>query len=359
MAKEPEKRYESVRQLLEDIEQLYVEESSDTSDIRQPPTSWLAEPGDGTSPVAAIYEEEVDHGMQADMRLRREDLDDFEKQIRRHRSIRIVAIPLLLAAGAGAAAYYFFLRPEQPNKGEIEPNNELAEASLIAPGSDVKGFIGKRVNTTTPDRDFYRLTEAPDARGSDVVSVTATAPPNVNISLDLYSASGSLLRHVDEAGVGGTETLRRWRAKSAVVVSVGGVPADQAGVLPTENVSDAYALRVILAPTDERLESEPNDSRADATMITPGTPLTAHLDTRDDVDVFRIAGEGGSYNFLISGGPSTPFEWRVGEAGEWRTDLKGTVALEAGQTIALRHKPGGAPDMSVEAPYTIDLRRAP
>ncbi len=360
MAKAPEDRYNKIRELLEDIEQLYVEYCSDTSDIRQPPTSWLAEPGDGTTPVAAIFEEEVDHGMQAEMRLRREDLDDFEKQIRRHRSVRLIGIPLLLVAGIAVAAYFVLLRPEAAHTVEQEPNNELASATLIQTGTEVTGHIGKRESKTIPDRDFFRLQSKPQANGSEVVSVSATAPPNVDISIDLYHINGTLLRHVDEGRVGEAETLRRWRVKSAVIISIAGVPAKDPGILPTENVSDPYTLSVQLSPTDDRLESEPNDSRADANTLVPGTPVTGYLDTAEDVDVYRVTAGPGSYNFLISGGPNVPFEWRLDEEEKWRSALKGTVELSAASSFSIRHKAGSEKQSegTNEAPYTIDVRRA-
>ena len=81
---------------------------------------------------------------------------------------------------------------------------------------------------------------------------------------------------------------------------------------PTENVSDPYTLSVQLAPVDDRLESEPNDSRADANALTPGTPITGYLDTQEDTDVYIITASAGSYNFLISGGPDVPFELAIG-----------------------------------------------
>jgi len=360
MAKNPEDRYDKVRALLEDIEQLYVEESSDTSDIRQPPTSWLAEPGDGTKPVAALFEEEVDHGMQAEMRLRREDLDDFEKQIRRNRSVRLIGIPLLLLGAVAAAVYFVILRPEPPQTKELEPNNELAAATLIKSGTEVTGYIGKRESKSIPDRDFFRLQAKPNADGTEVASITALAPPNVDISIDLYTTNGKLVRHVDEGGVGEGETLRRWRVNSAVVVSVAGVPPNDPSILPTENVSDPYTLSVQLAPVDDRLESEPNDSRADANALTPGTPITGYLDTQEDTDVYIITASAGSYNFLISGGPDVPFEWRLDAEESWRSSLKGTIELSASSSLSIRLKDGGEkPDQATESPYTIDLRSAP
>ena len=125
--------------------------------------------------------------MQAEMRLRREDLDDFEKQIRRNRSVRLIGIPLLLLGAVAAAVYFVILRPEPPQTKELEPNNELAAATLIKSGTEVTGYIGKRESKSIPDRDFFRLQAKPNADGTEVASITALAPPNVDISIDLYT----------------------------------------------------------------------------------------------------------------------------------------------------------------------------
>ncbi len=358
MAKEPVDRYQSVRSLLEDIEQLFVETSSDTSDLRRPPTSWLAEPNDGTVPVAALFEQEVDHGIQAEMRLRREDLDNFETQLRRKRLRRVILLPLLLLGAMAGVLYWAMLRPPPIHTQEQEPNNDLASATRIAPGTEVHGYIGKRESKTQPDRDFYELSVAPNADGSEVVSVTATPPPNLDISIDLYNTSGKLMRHVNTAGVGETEHLRRWRTSSGVVVSVAGVLDLRPGVLPTENVSDTYTLTVQVAPTDDRLESEPNDSRADANVLTLATPLSGFLDEGDDVDVYRITAQAGRHTLLISGAPNLAVEWRLGDEQSWRDELKATISLEASSVISIRERLGK--ERIGEAPsYTIDVRPAP
>lgn len=360
MAKRPSDRYATVRELLEDIEQLYTTLASNTSDISQPPTSWLASPDGRTAPVSAMLEDEVDHGIDADMRLRREDLDDFEKQLRRNRSVRLVAIPLLLLGALATAAYFLFLRAEQVFEAEVEPNNELNKATLVAANSEITGHIGKRMSKVAPDRDFYRFDTPPDAHNGQVVSVSATAPANIDISIDVYDMSGKLMKHSDEVGIGETEHLRRWRSNRAVAVSVSGVFADGSGPLPVENVSDAYNLSVVFAPVDARLESEPNDSRTDANPLSPGTPVTGYLDHKGDMDVYRVDAAEGEYKLLISGGPDAPFAWRLDDESTWRTDLRASITLKTGSAIAIRRNPGEsdeAPLQSPDSPYTIDLSK--
>jgi hypothetical protein len=94
-----------------------------------------------------------------------------------------------------------------------------------------------------------------------------------------------------------------------------------------------------------------------------GTPVTAHLDHPGDVDVFQIASPTGRYRVLISGGPDAPFEWRVSDEAEWRHELKATVELEEGSHISLRRSPSESAASKElpgsDAPYTIDLSRAP
>ncbi len=357
MSKKPSDRYPTIRALLEDIEQLFTSlYVTASSAVQRPPTSWLNSPDGGTAPVAAMLEIEVDHGMDANMRLRREDLDVFEKQLRRNRSVRLIVIPLLALLALAAVAYMVFLRPEVVNTAEVEPNNVIDKATLVAANSEISGYIGKRIDKAQPDVDFYRFTSRPE---NEVVSLSVKSPPNVDMRLDLFDISGKLIKDTNEAGVGGQENLRRWRTNRAIAVSVSGVFTEGSGPLPVENVSDRYTLSVVYAPQDARLESEPNDSRTDANTLTPGTPVTGHLDHKEDTDVFRVDAPAGDFKFLISGGPDVPFEWRVGDESSWRRNLQGKLTLPANSVISIRRSPSeskeSGPLQSPDSPYTIDL----
>ncbi len=356
MRKKPDDRYDSVRDLLLDIEALYLEGASaaSSSDSRHPPSEWLASPQGDAAPVAALLEDEIDHGIDAQLRLRREDLDDFESKIKRAKWIRLIAVPAFLLAAGAAIAYWFLLRPPVPHIAEIEPNNDFSAATYVYAGSEIEGFIGKRISPSEPDKDFFRFDVEASEKNSEVVSIALTCPPNINISLDLYDQNGALLKHSDEAGIGKAETLRRWQVKGPVVVAISGVSAP--GQYPVENVSDPYQLRVIFSPSDKRLESEPNDSRADSNLFVLGTPISGHLDHREDQDVYQVSSAEQPYTLLISGTEPLPIQWRVEREEEWHSELSAQVTLKKGETITLRAEPGT--DIK-NIPYTLDLSPLP
>ncbi|MBL4635601.1 MAG: protein kinase [Kofleriaceae bacterium] len=352
LAKNPDDRYPSVRELLQDIENLYMDlqTGSSTSDVRQPPTEWLATATGKNAPVAALLEDELDHGMDVQMRLRRGDLDDFESKLKRNRLVRLIFIPMLVLGMLGGASYFLLFRPEKPHTVEVNPNNELGQATLIAGNTEVSGYIGARVSKTKADQDFFRFNSPVNRDGSEVVSVKVTAPPNIDISIDLYDTSGTLLNHSDEAGVGENESLRRWRINGPIVVAVSGVR--DGNDFPTENVSDPYVLKVMFLPADTRLESEPNDSRADANSLSPGSPLSGYLDRKNDKDVYRLFEAEGEYRLLISGSDELPVEWRL-DVGEWKSSLTTELTLDKSSTITIRRSP--LDESGQDIAYTIDV----
>jgi serine/threonine-protein kinase len=356
MAKAPTDRYTNIRELLEDIEQLYTSLFVSSSAIQRPPTQWLASPDGELAPVAAMLEIQVDHGIEANLRLRREDFDVFEKKLRRTRVARLIFIPTFLLAMIAAAAYFVFLRAVPVYKAEREPNNTLDTATLVAANSEVTGHIGKRVSKSEPDVDFYRFTTKPE---EEVVTLSVDAPANIDIRLNLYDMSGKLIKDTNEFGTGKEEQLRRWRSSRAVAVSVAGVFTEGSGLTPVENVSDRYTLSVVFAPHDSRLESEPNDSRTDANTIAPNTPITGYLDHREDTDVYRVDAAAGEYKLLVSGGPDVPFEWRLNDEASWRGDLQATITITTGSVISIRRKGGAGLSTgelkSPDTPYTIDI----
>ena len=357
LAKKPEDRYESVHQLLGVIEEAYSEHADASSAIRSLPTALLRPSGSGAPVVAAeIMARDVDYGIEQSKRLQRSDLESFERQMRRRRRFRVLIIPLLLAAAGAGAVWFFFLRPESAHTAEVEPNNTLASMTLIEPGTEVTGTLGKRIDANTADKDLFRLTEVPARDGTTTITAHVTALPNMDVVLRLHDHNGKLIAEVDEGGVGAGEWLRRHRLAAPPAILV--TEADTEG-LPTENVSDSYKLTVKLTPADSRLESEPNDTEIDANPLSPGSPVTGYLDHRGDTDVYRIEGEAGRYALLLSGGPQVPFAWRK-TGGDWTSSARETLQLESGSYIEIRRDDGSKREKLGDQgdPYTLDLSPA-
>jgi hypothetical protein len=255
---------------------------------------------------------ELEYDIDSDRRLRRADLDAYERSLHRRRWTAVVSLPLGLAAALGGIYYYMSWRAQQPQSVEQEHNDDLGHATLIGSGAPVTGWIGQRINRNRSDRDFYRLREAPDPTGGDRVMVEVSGLPNIDIGLYLYEVDGRLVAQVDEGGVGAGESLRWYRVRGPVVLMVSEVRRPDA--LPMENVSDAYRLTASLVrgPAVRDAEAEPNDAPGDAAPIAAGARVRGHLDRRDDVDLYRYDGPAGRYRVRVGGAGDVPVAWRHG-----------------------------------------------
>jgi hypothetical protein len=107
---------------------------------------------------------------------------------------------------------------EPPLEGaEREPNDVIAKATPIAPGTSVSGFLWPG------DVDVYCLPRG-GAPGRYAFSVDGV--DGVDLKLDLLDAAGQSTRHVDEQAVGGAERLEPVGEGSCVKVT--GRPRDAA-----------------------------------------------------------------------------------------------------------------------------------
>jgi hypothetical protein len=163
-----------------------------------------------------------------------------------------------------------------------------------------------------------------------VVSVVVTAPPNIDININVSDANGAHQIAADEGGLGEPEVLHRRAVEGPVVVTVAQTMGkDQK--FPIENVSDPYTITI----TDEKGpgEREPNSIDADANPLVPTEELKGYLDTRTDVDLLRWTGEDGTYNVVVRS-DGLPLTWRVAD-GKPRTPGAATVQLKKGEIVRL------------------------
>jgi serine/threonine-protein kinase len=339
MRKRREERYAAVDELRADIERRYADTTGETGLDGMPPAgaqlrrgaggaAARGRPSAGYTPGRMLAD--VDFGIAPDQRLNRADLAAFERSLRRERVLRMVGLPLGVLAVVAAGGYYLARRGDAPKTLESEPNNTLAQATLVAADRPVRGRIAHRLSPTESDKDVYRLVGRPRADGSQMVSVHVSALPNIDLLLHLYDASGKFLTKADARGVGVAESIRRYRVTGPVVVAISESPTRAAGALPTENVSDWYALTVMLQDVGPGAEVEPNDMDSDATPIQLRTPITGHLDERGDVDSFRFEGHAGTYDVSVAGGGA-------GGAALRRVGLRG---IAGGRRATLELGPG-------------------
>jgi hypothetical protein len=188
-------------------------------------------------------------------------------------------------------AFVVFTRvdPElQVRDYEREPNNTPAQANRIASGRPVKGQIGKRLALEESDRDLYRF-DVPSEMG---LRVELSGLPNMELVLEVFDGSGHKVAEADNGGVGDGElipNLRVGRGEHYIAVRQVWV----AGRAATENVSDFYTLTATWKPLEPGMESEPDDTVAEALPLAVGQSVRGMLSRADDVDYWALQGTGG------------------------------------------------------------------
>lgn len=310
LRRDPDQRWQSAAELGAAIEEVFAETVGEATPQGRAPRS-------APRAVAMSYDDDE----VSDLRLRRSDLDAFERGIRRRNRLVWASAILLAASGAAAAAWYL-TRPPPATTSEREPNNDRAHADRIAPGTPVTGFLGKRHSQTEGDRDVYVLP------GSDrrIVSITVSGIPNLDLDLTLNDGTP-----VDEGGVGAGEAVHR-RAVTGPVTIMIAQRTGKGDALPVENVSDSYTL-VATEEYAEGGEIEPNHLEVDANALAPARELRGFLDARNDVDLLRWTGESGSYHVVVLA-TGLPLQWRIGD-GPPRTPGAAKVELARGDLIRI------------------------
>ncbi|CAN5827208.1 hypothetical protein BH11MYX3_BH11MYX3_25720 [soil metagenome] len=316
LARDPAQRWQSAAELAMALEDAYAETVTETTGARSSQSRGLR-----GSRLAADENEE------SDLRLRRSDIDQYERGLQRRRYIFVATTSLLFLGVAGAVAW-FVTRTAPPATSEHEPNNEPAQVTVIAPNRPVPGYLAKRLSPTEGDRDLYMVKWPAGSRRT--ISVVVTAPPNIDINIALTDSTGTHSMATDEGGVGESEELHRRIVEGPVMVTVAQTMArDQK--FPIENVSDSYTITIAEDPAAG--EVEPNSIDADANPLVLTQELRGYLDTRQDVDLLRWTGEDGMYNVIIRA-DGLPLVWRVSD-GKPRSPGAASVELHKGDMVRL------------------------
>jgi serine/threonine-protein kinase len=245
----------------------------------------------------------------ADNNLRREDMDAFERRLKRRRVMSIVT-PILMLLGVGAGLAWWLTLPAEPSRGmqtEREPNSTTAEANPIARGRAVRGQIGKRLSATQSDVDVYSFEVK--ARGAVVLYARLTGIPYIDLSLQIYDAEGRELAAVNNGPARTDEVLPN------LVLRPGrhfAVVQEVASKTPGTNIDDWYRLTIDWRPLGPGDEVEPNDSLEAANRIRSGERVEGFLARPDDVDMFRPEGRGGGrFSVTVSGLSGAEVQLRV------------------------------------------------
>jgi serine/threonine protein kinase len=345
LARDPAARWQSAAELAEAIEEIYAETVHDT------PAAG-SRPGSRGLAGGRLVLEHDEHA--SDLRLRRSDIDAFERGLKRQRVVLLGGAGALVTAAA-ATGVVLLSRGAPTVREEHEPNDDAAHANRIAPGAPVTGFLGRRRSPAEPDRDLYVVAWPTGSR--HVVTIAVSGLPNIDINLSVSGGDGLHGATVDEAGVGTGEVLHRRAVEGPVVITVGEtLGGDQK--LPIENVSDAYTLTVTEeAPAGE---AEPNNMDADASPLVLTEELRGYLDTRLDVDLLRWTGEPGTYHIVVRA-EGVPLLWRLPD-GKPRTPGAATIELAPGDRIRLERTDRGdrgdkGPLPGRDAPWSVTVTK--
>jgi eukaryotic-like serine/threonine-protein kinase len=325
LARESAQRWQSAAELGAEIEEAYRDLVGDASNAGRGGSRSL---GGGrlveTDPTSS------------DIRLRRSDLDEFERSLKRRRLFVWSIMAMVVASGLTASAWYL-VRDDQTMDREHEPNGVLAMATLIAFDQPVLGQLGKRRSKTEGDRDVFAIK---GSEGWQLLSVDVTGIPNVDLSLLVIARDGRTLATIDEGGIGEGERMFRRAVEGPLFVAIDSQISEGQSV-PTENVSDDYTLMVHRDVPDPTWESEPNASQADANNLAPGRVLRGRLDARGDVDVLRWTGGDGLVAVEVLAG-GIPMVWQTHD-GISRPPGTVRLRLRQGEEIRLRRLDAARP----------------
>jgi serine/threonine-protein kinase len=283
MAKSLEERYPSAAALGKDLERALSRGTASLAATEPSRPKFST----GEAPTLSLPDGELpgnDSEPDSDGGLRRQDLDRFERRMRRRRAFMRLALPLGVVALAVGGWVVSRVRAEKPVSKEVEPNNTAGYANLLASGRPVSGVIGAPTEGGAPDVDFFRV---PIGKGARVVSARLDGVPGVDLVLELFDAQGRRLAKSDVHGHGGGEWIQPTSIGPAeAFFSVRAVWIQ--GQKPSEAPSEPYTLTATWGAPQTGWELEPNDWEAAATPVAPGTSMRGYLGDEADKDWFVV-----------------------------------------------------------------------
>jgi serine/threonine protein kinase len=316
IAKDPDARWQSANELAEAIEEIYSETVGYATGPGARSSNRI-----GRGPLHVTPDEH-----DSDLRLRRSDIDAYERGLKRARYVMQGLVGGLVLAAAAFVVWYA-LREAPPMTTEREPNNAPADANKIAAGKPVTGYLGKRRAPTEGDIDTFVVPYSSSSR--HIVTVSVTGLPNIDINLGITDEDGLHGANADEAQLGDGEVLHRRAIDGPLVITIGETLAKDAKAI--ENVSDPYTLTV--TEDDPAGETEPNNREPDANPLELTRELRGYLDTREDVDLLRWTGSDGNYNVIVRA-DGLPLAWHTSD-DKLRTPGAAQVKLAKGELITL------------------------
>lgn len=260
----------------------------------------------------------------------REDVDAYERKMKRTSALTYVFV-LLLLAGLGVGGWWGYSKvaatPSIPS-AETEPNNTPEEANDLPPEVEVSGTIGQRQDTELGDVDLYRIR---NGDGRRLLRVSVSALPNMDLMVDVIRMGHrNPILSADSGGVGVEERIPNFPlAEGEYLLRVR--ERWITGRLPTENISDRYTIRWELVDIEPGWESEVNDSLELANPVALGSEVHGYLGWRGDVDLYCLRDTAPGVHVELSPIPGVDGVLRVVDrtrSSSRKVDLAGLSAPE-------------------------------
>ncbi|MEM1007869.1 MAG: serine/threonine-protein kinase [Myxococcota bacterium] len=234
----------------------------------------------------------------------RSDWDRVERVWRRRVWLRTWGVLFLLFLSFLGGAWYFFReawmglwirRGEVYHLREREANNTILEANLIRVGHWIRGELGKRLEISRSDHDWYRFRLL--EKHVHHVSLFLKAPKGLDVELGLYRLErtreeGQLrdkpveIHSVDVSRAGGLERLRQYQLKSGSyyllvreLLMRDSAPKEFRGL---------YKVKVQDVKLPPHHEIEPNGRFERATQVSYAAQISGYFDREKDIDFFSM-----------------------------------------------------------------------
>jgi len=201
------------------------------------------------------------------------------------------------ASGATASILINDTSTTPLSRYELEPNNSISQATLIAPSSSVTGQL-----SAANDIDFYLVS----ATAGGVFTYTFDAPTGTywDYTVSLVNSSGAVIASTDTTT---DKTL------SAAVASAGDYYIKISSKYSSNYTSDPYLVSYSFSQGNiANGELEPNNSISQATLIAPSSSVTGQLSAANDIDFYLVsATAGGVFTYTFDAPTGTYWDYTV------------------------------------------------